>query len=259
MKKLSFILALMLVLTCAVLAACGGDEETSSAASSDVSSEASSTVESSEASSEASDEASSEASSDDASTEASSEVSDETSLPVVDAGTDNIAAGKSYTASEQFKQGGADVNWGWSDTAPYAYPDEDGKSLTDGKKPAEDADYQAAEWAGWTGVHPNYAADGYIWITLDLGETKDIAKVDVWYGTQVLGNGIAAPQTIEVLVSDDAETWTSMGDGAPANSDAVLNESVSIEGATSGRYVQVRIFTGSWAFLSEIEVFAPAA
>ena len=255
MKKLSFILALMLVLTCAVLAACGGDEDTSSAASSEASSEAASSEVSSEAAS--SEDASSEASSEEVSSEDSSTESSD--APVVDAGDENIAAGVSYTACEQYKQGGADVNWGWSDTAPYAYPDENGNSLTDGKKPADDADYQAVEWAGWTGAHPNYAADGYIWMTLDLGETKDIAKVNVWYGTQVLGNGIGAPQTIEALVSDDGETWTALNDAMPANSDAVLNECVSLEGAASGRFVQIRIFTAGWVFLSEIEVFAPAA
>ncbi|MBR6563525.1 MAG: discoidin domain-containing protein [Clostridia bacterium] len=257
MKKLSLILALMLVLSCAILAACGGDEESSAADSSAASSEAvSSEAASSEASSEADE---SDASSDAASSDAESgDVSDDSSAPAVDAGTDNLALGATYTASEQFKQGGADVQWGWDDNAPYAYPDEEGKTLTDGAKPADSADYLAAEWAGWTGVHPNYANDGYIWITLDLGETKDIAKFDIWYGTQVLGNGIGAPQSIEALVSDDGETWSSVGSGTPANSDSVLNECVSIEGAASGRYVQIRVVSANWVFLSEIEIYAPA-
>ncbi len=165
----------------------------------------------------------------------------------------NLAAGATYTASEQYRQGGADVQWGWDDNAPYAYPDEEGKTLTDGVKPADDADLYAAEWAGWTGIHPTYADYGYNWFTIDLGEVKEFTKVNVWHGTIALQNGINAPESIQVFVSDDGENFTEVGSATPAN-EAVVNECTSIEATASGRYVQVRVVAGNWAFLSEIEV-----
>lgn len=250
MRKISLVLALILVLTCGVFVACGDDASESSApATSETSKPAK------EESSEAPADDSSEAPADDSSAPA-----DESSAaPAPEAGSENIAAGKTYTASEQFKQGGADVQWGWDDNAPYAYPDEEGKTLTDGAKPADGSDYQAAEWAGWTGVHPDYAKDGYVWVTIDLGESKNIAKVNVWGGTQMLGNGIAACQGLEALVSEDGTNWTSIGTATPANDANTLNECTTIAGAGTGRYVQVRIVTGNWAFFSEIEVFEAAA
>ncbi len=166
----------------------------------------------------------------------------------------NLAAGATYTASEQYRQGGADVQWGWDDNAPYAYPDEEGKTLTDGVKPADDADCYAVEWAGWTGIHPDYADYGYNWFTIDLGETKEIANVNVWHGTAALQNGINAPENIQVFVSEDGENFTEVGSAVPANDANVVNECTSIAAVASARYVQVRVVAGNWAFLSEIEV-----
>ena len=196
MRKISLVLALILVLTCGVFAACSDDAAESSApATSDVSKPATTP----------NDDASSKAPADDSS--APADESSAAPAPEVNAGTENLAAGKSYTASEQYKQGGADVQWGWDDNAPYAYPDEDGKNLTDGVKPAEGADMFVAEWAAWTGQHPKFAEEG-IKITIDLGEVKDIAKVDIWYGTQFLGNGVVAPAGIEVLVENNGSALT---------------------------------------------------
>ncbi len=166
----------------------------------------------------------------------------------------NLAEGATYTASEQYRQGGADVQWGWDDNAPYAYPDEEGKTLTDGVKPADGADCYAAEWAGWTGIHPTYADYGYNWFTIDLGETKEFTNVNVWHGTAALQNGINAPESIQVFVSDDGENFTEVGSAVPANDANSVNECTSIAAVASGRYVQVRVIAGNWAFLSEIEV-----
>ena len=162
MKKLSIMLALLLVLSLA-LVACGGEEEASStpeAESSVAATESSeaATEESSEATTESSEAATEESS--EAVVEDSSEPADESKEEVV-AGDENLAAGKSYTYSDQFRQGGADAGWGWDENAPYAYPDEDGKTMTDGIKAANDTPYTDAIWAGWSGVHPNYAETGY--------------------------------------------------------------------------------------------------
>ena len=160
MKKLSIMLALLLVLSLA-LVACGGEEEASStpeAESSVAATESSeAATESSEATTESSEAATEESS--EAVVEDSSEPADESKEEVV-AGDENLAAGKSYTYSDQFRQGGAEAGWGWDENAPYAYPDEDGKTMTDGVKAANDTPYTDAIWAGWTGVHPNYAETG---------------------------------------------------------------------------------------------------
>lgn len=246
MRKISLVLALILVLTCGVFAACSDDASESSAPA---------TSETSKTESKPADD-SSEAPADDSS--APADESSTAPAPEINVGTENLAAGKTYTASEQYKQGGADADWGWDDNAPYAYPDEDGKTLTDGVKAADGVDMFAAEWAAWTGQHPKFAEEG-IKFTIDLGEVKDIAKVDVWYGTQFLGNGVVAPAGIEVLVSEDGTNFTSMGSVTPEDDASVNSLCASVIGAASGRYVQISVNSGNWAFLSEIEVYAPAA
>ncbi|MBR6563526.1 MAG: discoidin domain-containing protein [Clostridia bacterium] len=247
MKKLSLILALMLVLSCALFAACGGDEESSAADSSAASSEAaSSDVESSEASSEA-------ASSD----VESSEVSDDSSAPALDAG-DNIASGKAYTTSELFRQ---DDSWQWNPDSPIAYPDEDGKSMTDGILAPEGASYDNAAWAGFHSQGPDYLANGYDNITVDLGASSDMVKFAVNIATTATGAG--GPQTVEIYVSADGENW---GDAVATitalNPADAMTEYLTAElsEAVSGQYVQFRLYTtGYWMHIAEVEVYAPAA
>ena len=172
--------------------------------------------------------------------------------------SENVAAGKTYTTSEQFRMGGADVNWGWDENADVVYVDEDGKTLTDGILPAENADYTAIEWAGWTGQHPHIAESTvYNWMIIDLGESYDLSKFVVWHSNAALGNGISCPEKIEVFVSEDGETW---GEEAVASFEPVKDESVILtesvlEGEATGRYVQFKIHTGHWTFLGELEVY----
>ena len=259
MKKLSLVLALVLVLTCGVLAACGGDEDASSVAESSAAAESkaesSATTESSEA-------VSSEAVSEDASSEAVSEdASSEADVSAPEAGDANLALGKSYTRSQLYRQGGRDVNWAWDDNAPIAYPDEEEKSFTDGAtEPAADAGYSDPVWAGFHHGCPDYETNGYSWITVDLGESKDLAKFVLHVGTKgvATGAGIAAPAKVEFLVSDDGETWTSVDDIVPEDNEASANGVAVIEGAAKGQYVQFRFTSGGWAFVSEIEVYAAA-
>ena len=111
MKKLSLVLALILVFTCFAFVACGDDTDTSSADSSAASSDASSAA-SSDASSAASSDASSEDSSEDASAEDSSEdASAEDSSDDADDTTPgqeatelkgtNVALNKPYTGGDE--------------------------------------------------------------------------------------------------------------------------------------------------------------
>ena len=262
MKKLSLILAFVLVFAL-VLVACGDETETSSTPATESSvaateSSAAATEESSEAAVEESSEAAVEESSE-AAVEESSEAEESTEAPV--AGTENLAAGKTYTFSEQFRQGGAEVNWGWSDTAPYAYPDEDGKTMTDGVIANSDSVYSDAVWAGWTGVHPTYSETGYAWITVDLGEATDIARAVVQLGSSGLDNGIGATNmVIEIAVSTDGETFEVVGGTVPEDdaSTCCIETVIDLDAAANAQYVQFRLNRTGWMFISEVEVYGVA-
>ncbi|MBQ5837631.1 MAG: hypothetical protein IIW39_03055, partial [Clostridia bacterium] len=65
-------------------------------------------------------------------TNATATVQDDPNEAVVVVPSVNVAEGKSYTVSQLFRQGGADTGWGWDANAAITYPDEDGKTLTDG-------------------------------------------------------------------------------------------------------------------------------
>ncbi len=243
MKKLSLMLAFVLVFAC-VLVACGDETETSSTPATESSVAA---TESSEAATESS-EAATESS--EAATE-SSEAEESTEAPT--AGTENLAAGKPYTLSALFRQGDA----GYDPDAPVSYPDEEGKSLTDGILPADDAKFSAPEWVGFNGQDHEYI--GYHSVTLDLGEKTDLAKFVFKYGTSALSAGIISPATIEIFVSDDGETWGDrIGGDVPTDDISSVNGVYELEAGASGRYVQFRFTSTGWAFISEVEVYGVA-
>lgn len=249
MKKITLALALIFVFSCLMLASCGGNGEDSSAASSvDSGSKAVSGTVSSEA----------EESSETESAPAESSEPEESSEAPADISGTNIAIDKPYTTSKLYQQGGADVDWNWSDTAPVAYPDEDGISLTDGVVAESDSVYTDTVWAGFHAKCPDYITNGYSSITVDLGEVTAISGVVFHNGTQALGAdaGIKAPNSVEVFVSEDGETFTSAGKATPLNSSAASCEATSIACSASARYVQVRFTADGWAFVSEVEIFA---
>ena len=171
---------------------------------------------------------------------------------------ENLAAGKTYTASEQFRMGGKDVGYGWDENAAIVYEDENGVTLTDGVLPAETADYTAVEWAGWNGnTPPVKETTGYNWMTIDLGESYDLGKYVVWCGDLGLSNGIGAPDKIEVFVSEDGQTWgeEAVASVEPTREQGRILTSVELEGEATGRYVQFRFHCGTWSFLAELEVY----
>ena len=262
MKKLSLMLAFVLVFAL-VLVACGDETETSSTPATESSvatteSSAAATEESSEAAVEESSEAAVEESSE-AAVEESSEAEESTEAPV--AGTDNLAAGKSYTSTPLFRAGGADVGWGWDENAPIAYPDEDGKTMTDGVIAAADTAYTDAIWAGWNHNTPAYVETGYSAITVDLGEVTDLAKAVMHLGSSGLGSGIGAGNmVVEVAVSTDGETFETVGAAVPEDDAAscVIETVIEFEAVASAQYVQFRMIRGGWMFVSEVEVYGAA-
>ena len=172
-----------------------------------------------------------------------------------DAESVNVAAGKTYTTSEQFRQGGKEAGWGWDENAEIAYPDTDNKELTDGIL-AEGEEYRVDQWAGWNANTPSVKDGvGYNWMTIDLGEVYDLEKYVAYVGQ--FTDGINAPTKIEVVVSEDGETW---GDVVATYESAITAEQIGVhkaelEGKATGRYVQFRVYSGTWAFLCELEVY----
>ena len=244
MKKLSLILAFVLVLSCFAFAACGEKTEESSVAESAAESNAASTAESKAEESTAT------------STEESVEAStEESTSPSLDAG-ENVALNKAYTTSNLFRQ---NESWSWSDDAEVTYLDEDGKSLTDGKLAANDASYKDVAWAGFNVQSPDYAATGYHCITVDLGAATDLVKFAVDIATSATGAG--GPQIIEVYVSADGSDWGSAVATLTAENPADSNKEyieASLSASVNGQYVQYR-FTAtdhSWMFVAEVEAYA---
>lgn len=166
----------------------------------------------------------------------------------------NLALGKEYTISQQYRQGGAETNWGWDDQAPIAYPDEGG-TLTDGAVwPAEDSFYDPA-WAGFSARCPEYGELGYAYMTLDLGEITAFDRV-LLHGYRDSTAGIGLPHHLAFFVSDDGNEYTQAGT-MDLNSGEYSNDPLPItfESPMNGRYLQIRYQMENWAFFSELEVY----
>ena len=248
MKKLSLLLALLLALSCFVLASCGEEEESSVTETS--STAATSSVEESKEESSVV-----EASSEEESSEEESKEPEYTKNPdALATDGNNVAAGKTYTRSLLFRQGGADANWGWDENANIAYDDEGNVTLTDGVITAADAAYSDATWMGFSALAPDYSTNGgYSWLIVDLGESYELSELTLYVGTTFLANGISCPTAIEYLVSEDNENWYSAGTVNPVDDANVATVPATLECDVTGRYVQIRIMTPGWAFINEFE------
>jgi hypothetical protein len=246
MKKIALILAVVLMLSFA-LVACDNTEESKAPATSDTVSTDTSVEESTEVSEEES-------------TEVSEEVSEEESTVIEPAEVGEvISVGKTYTLSNLFRQ--SPETWGWDENCDVAYPDEEGVSLTDGVKLPTEESYQDAVWAGFNGNGtPDFAENGYSWIKLDLGEKKDISLIELTVGTSKLGSGIGAANfTVEFLVSEDGETWTSLGTEVAVDSTDVITTDIAKATNVSAQYVEVHLVRSGWMFVSELTVYDVAA
>ena len=256
MKKLSLVLALILVFTCFAFVACGDDTDTSSADSSAASSDASSAA-SSDASSAASSDASSEDASSDASAEDSSDASaedssdesaEDSSEPAIDSTPatelkgSNVALNKPYTGGDEA-------------TAQQGY----NANLTDGQ--ASNVGAYDATWFGFyynvgSATPSNNAPNGVGTVVIDLGaKTANINAIRVnCYNCN--NSGIAPADSIVAYVSEDGNSYTEVGALVLPEGDDPAWASIAVDNA-SAQYVKL-VFTipGTWTFINEIEVYA---
>ena len=231
MKKIALLLALVLVASCFVLAACNKDEESSAVESK--AAESSKTEESSKKEESSKVEESSK-------TEESSE--DTSKDPVVVEGT-NVAQGKTPI--------GLKVN---GDNPVYS------ADLTDGVA-AETTEYNNA-WFGFlanANSEKNNTVDGVGEVVLDLGkkvENMTAARAHIW---PCNNSGIGLPGSVSFSVSDDGKAFTKVGDLTLPTGDAPAWADLALENV-SGRYVKfsftVKAGNGVWMFLNEVEVYA---
>ena len=237
MKKLSLVLALIFVLTCA-LVACGGESDESSAASSAVESSSTSKGNTSKGESSTADDSSEESQAPVEEPKDAIEVTGE----VISIGCEyEVPGGKGVIISEG--------EW------PCSY----NASLTDGV-----ANPELAYDNTWFGFNDKPDDDGEAnmfegvgTVIIDLGEAKNVTgvKANIFTGGQ---DGIAPIGSIVVTVSTDGVTFTNpVKLNVPTGTSVVGLAEGGFE-AVSAQYVKV-VFTkggdGAFMFLNEIEVY----
>lgn len=165
-----------------------------------------------------------------------------------------IAVGKSYTKSGMLEDN---------------YPDTDDAELTDGIIPT-DPGYGNAQLTGFNANSPDYQANGYAEVVIDLEEVAAITRINMVV-SNLQSAGIGAPAEVKYFISADNDTWTEVGVGAYdvdpfekdgdtfVNGNKIVNNSIAVTG--SARYVKVQFkhSTGNaWMFVGEIQVFGEA-
>ncbi len=161
----------------------------------------------------------------------------------------NLAYGKSYTVSGLYSADGT-----------ILYPDENGKSMTDGINAPADATYEDSAFAGFNRNSEEYQTNGYAAITVDLGDVYAVDKFVTKTGTMMLTSGITAPSKVEIYVSTDNSTWKKAGETAVTDTDTISTLDITLElsASVSARYVQYRIYASegkNWIFVSEVEAY----
>ena len=136
------------------------------------------------------------------------------------------------------------------------YLDEDKKSLTDGIKHGETATYSDAIWAGFSDVATSS-------IVIDLGQKVE-AIAD--FEASLLrddGAGVNMPSKITVYVSEDGKTYYEAG-SITLSDDDVASEAegikagymakIELEKGVKAQFVKYEFTLSGWLFISELEV-----
>ncbi len=171
----------------------------------------------------------------------------------------NVAEKYSYISSPAFRGtvSGSNATWNGDSTAVPTYPDEDSKSLNDGKMATTSSKNDSA-WVGFHDSAPYFAFVGYHTLTFDLKKEVEISGVSAYVGTSDLSY-VSAPDTIEVWISNDGLTYTMLADATPTNEtteEDTATERVDIVASGKGKYVQIRFKGDGWLFLSEVEIYS---
>ena len=260
MKKLSLMLAFVLVFAC-VLVACNDETETSSTPEAESSVAA---TESSEAEVEESSEAAIEESSE-AATEESSEAVEESSEPEEVSEPDEDD-GENVEPGEAIKVEGTNValNAKYTVSGTGVGHGNYTASLTDGQ--ANNAMAYDNTWFAFycNGADPTVlnAPDKQGYVIIDLGAEKDINAIRINFANNT-GAGICSAEKVTVSFSNDGESFEKAGRMPlylataedTTNDNKVYWSELEVEG--TARYVKVDItLIGTFVFLNEIEVYA---
>lgn len=107
---------------------------------------------------------------------------------------------------------------------------------------------------GWRDAYPAY-------ITIDLGKVEPIAGVS--FSTAAGVAGVAWPEAVYVLVSDDGNRWSSLDDvvrlsmkhGLPPADKYATHRFATADLKACGRYVQLLVAQSPYCFVDEIEIY----
>ncbi|MBE6692707.1 MAG: discoidin domain-containing protein [Ruminococcaceae bacterium] len=144
-----------------------------------------------------------------------------------------------------------------------SYPDERGKSMTDGVIAPAGAPFSHNAFMAFNQNGYNYRSNAYAYITVDLEKVYSLDKFVAHIGTKAyLDVGIDAPQFVWVYLSTDRQNWYEAGqadftDTAETN---CIPATLALEAPLTARYVQFRFMGHSnWILVSEIEAFGREA
>ena len=163
----------------------------------------------------------------------------------------NVALNKSYTKAPLYP------------SYDPTYVDTDNKEMTDGKQPATSGGYRDPAFMAFNTSGDYYRANGYVHVTVDLGEVYELDTLVAYLGSKKLGSGIGAPAFVRFLVSNDGDEWYKAGvayieDSSDVN---VVTSTLNLKDTLTARYVQYQIVAGSynWMFVSEVEAYGVKA
>ncbi|WP_067934100.1 DUF4855 domain-containing protein [Alicyclobacillus kakegawensis] len=134
-----------------------------------------------------------------------------------------------------------------SETANF--PD-DGTKLTDGV-------IGPASWSSdgpWVG----YLRQDQHSVTIDLGQTGTLHKLDAWF-LQDTASGIYFPRQVQFSVSSDGKHWSRVGTASPSipiSQKGIFTEPLTVDHLNvAARYVRYTFYDDVFVFLSEAEAF----
>ena len=166
----------------------------------------------------------------------------------------NVAYKKGYTTSNPYRDGGREANWGYSETAPITYPDDNNKELTDRLLPGSN-EYTNSAFVGLHDGTPDTAELGYAWVKVDLEKEYDITEVRA-YMPNLMDGGVG-PANVTFIGYDADGNATELG--------TVLKEDVvaadtycyaALEVEATVEKVEFRLARGGWCFITEVVVIA---